>query len=261
LDQPGLLARRGAVGRVGLTAIVAAVSVGVAACGGGGGGATTSAGPPEQPPFTDNRDGLVTPSPALGSANRQPRGESVTYNDPPPPISAGVKAAAETAGCTVKSWPSEPDPSSHMTGEAKTTISVPPLSGAHNPRWSDWGVYNQPIPYKYQLHNLEHGGVVIHYGTQVPVAGVNALRNLWATSPAYLIVVPDSNVKFPVDAVVAGSQQRWLVCKPFKPEQVSAVDAFLKEYRGRGPEQIPAKNTGSPRPGDQPAPVLPDKGA
>ena len=240
------------------------VALGAAACGGGSKGDTTpsNGSPPEQPDFTDNRPGLIEPEPAIDSADRFPRGASVNYNDPPPPIAAAVKAAADAAKCTVASFQSEKDPQNHITGESAATLSIPPLSGAHNAYWADWGVYNKPIPYKHQLHNLEHGGVIIHYGTEVPVEGVNALRTLWAKSPAFLIVVPDSNPKFPKDTVVVGSQQRWLVCKPFTPSQVSAVEAFALEYRGRGPETgVVPKNVGGDRPAGLPAPKIPDKGA
>lgn len=239
------------------------VALGAAACGGGSNGDTTSSNgsAPEQPDFTDNRAGLIEPEPAIDSADRVPRGASVNYNDPPPPIAAAVKAAASAVNCTVASFASEKDPQNHITGESAATLSIPPLSGAHNGYWADWGVYNKPIPYKHQLHNLEHGGVVIHYGTGVPVEGVNALRTLWAASPAYLIVVPDSNPKFPTQAVVVGSQQRWMVCKPFAPAQVSAIQAYVDEYRGRGPEQAAAKNAGGDRPAGLPAPKIPDKGA
>lgn len=92
------------------------------------------------------------------------------------------------------------------------------------------------------------------------MAGVNAIREWWAKSPAYLVVAPDTAPKFPTDVVV-GSQQRWLVCKSFKPEQISAIDAFVNEYRGRGPEQIPAKDAGGDRPSGLPAPKISDKGA
>lgn len=258
MDQPGVLSR------VGLAAVVAAVALGVAACGGGETAGTTSStagSTPEQPDFTDNRSGLVEPEPALDRANRAPRGASVNYADPPPPIAAAVKAAADAAKCTVASFASEAEPQNHIPGESAATLSIPPLSGAHNEYWADWGVYDKPIPYKHQLHNLEHGGVVIHYGTGVPVEGVNALRALWAKSPAFLIVVPDSNPQFPKDAVVAGSQQRWMVCKPFAPAQVSAIGAFDDEYRGRGPEQSLARNVGGDRPDGLPGPAIPDKGA
>lgn len=259
MDQARLL------GRAGLVALAAALTLGLAACGGDGDGTnstSTGAAPtPQQTDFTDDRSGLVEPEPARDSAGRVPRGSSVTYNDPPPPIAAAVTAAAQGAKCTATSFASEAEPQSHIEGESAATLTVPPLSGAHNEYWADWGVYDKPVPYKHQLHNLEHGGVIIHYGTEVPVEGVNALRTLWAKKPAFAIVVPDTHKDFPKDAVVVGSQQRWLVCKPFTPVQISAVEAFVDEYRGRGPEAVAAKNAGGERPGGLPEPKLPDPGA
>lgn len=263
MDQARLLRRAG------LVALAAALTLGLAACGGGDGGnetngGTTSTGAaptPQQAEFTDDRSGLAEPEPARDSAGRVPRGSSVTYNDPPPPIAAAVTAAAQTAKCSATSFASEAEPQSHIDGESAATLTIPPLSGAHSEYWADWGVYNKPVPYKHQLHNLEHGGVIIHYGTEVPVEGVNALRSLWAKKPAFVIVVPDAHKDFSKDAVVVGSQQRWLVCKPFTPAQISAVEAFVDEYRGRGPEAVAAKNAGGERPDGLPGPEISDKGA
>ncbi len=258
MDQARLLTRAG------LAALAAALTLGLAACGGGGddpGTTTGGSAPPQQADFTDDRSGLVEPEPATDAAGRAPRGSSVTYNDPPPPIAAAVTAAADAAKCTVRGFPSEVDPSSHISGEAVATQSIPPLSGAHNEYWADWGVYDKPIPYKHQLHNLEHGGVMVHYGVDVPVEGVNALRTLWAKKPAFVIVVPDTSPAFPKDAVVVGSQQRWLVCKPFAPAQISAVEAFVDEYRGRGPEAVASRNAGGATPDGLPEPKLKDPGA
>ena len=249
-----------------IAAAFAALALGLAACGGEETGGTTTGtstgATTPQPAFTDDRDGLVEPEPVEDRANRNPRGASVNYNDPPPPIAADVEAAARAAGCTTKGHQSEVDPQNHIEGESATVISIPPLSGAHSEYWARWGVYNKPVPYKYQLHNLEHGGVIVHYGTEVPVAGVNAVRELWARKPAFVMVVPDSTPTFPKDAVVAGSQQRWLVCKPFTPAQIPAVEAFIDAYRGRGPEPASAANIqGVDRPDDLPAPKIEDKAA
>ena len=88
---------RRTIGRLGCAAVAAAAVMGLAACGGGDSTSTTSGGdPPQQAPFTDDRDGLATPTPASDAAHRQPRGPSVNYNDPPPPIAAAVTAAATT---------------------------------------------------------------------------------------------------------------------------------------------------------------------
>ena len=231
-------------------------------CGGKSDPTPTGPAPVPQREFRDDRPGLVEPTPVPDSANRNARGPSVNHNDPPPPISATVEAAAREVGCETRSFASEPEPALHVERDAATTQSIPPLSGAHNKYWARWGVYDVPVPYTFQLHNLEHGGVILHYGTEVPVAGVNALRELWARKPAYVIVVPDSHPQFAPDAVVAGSQQRWVSCKPFKPAQISAIEAFVDDYRGRGPETQPAVNVqNEPRPEGLPAPLLEDPGA
>ena len=43
----------------------------------------------------------------------------------------------------------------------------PPTNGLHRPVWANWGFYQQPVPYAYEVHNLEHGGVIIHIGLKV----------------------------------------------------------------------------------------------
>src|SRR5574337_203355 len=44
--------------------------------------------------------------------------------------------------------------------------SDPPTSGPHAPGLARWGVYTEPVPKEMQVHNLEDGGVVIHYSCQ-----------------------------------------------------------------------------------------------
>jgi hypothetical protein len=241
---------------------VALAALGVVACGGddgddNGNGQNT----PTQQEFTDDRDGLETPEPVADTANRSPRPGGPAYNAPPPPIAASVTSAATAAKCEARGFKSEAQPQSHVSTEAAARESNPPLSGAHNQRWADYGFYNEPIPYKYHLHNLEHGSVFIHYGREVPVEGVNALRQTWAKSPAYIVAAPNTDPKFPVDGVVVGAPQRWLVCKPFAPAMIPAVEAFIAEYRGRGPEGVAALNSPQPRPDDLPEPELPDPAA
>ena len=41
--------------------------------------------------------------------------------------------------------------------------SVPAASGWHYPFWANWGVHNDVIPNEVLVHNLEHGGVGVHY--------------------------------------------------------------------------------------------------
>ena len=49
-------------------------------------------------------------------------------------------------------------------GEAHVPYnSDPPTSGPHMPAIAPWGMYDQPIPKEYQVHNLEDGGVLLQY--------------------------------------------------------------------------------------------------
>jgi hypothetical protein len=48
-------------------------------------------------------------------------------------------------------------------GSAIAYKSNPPASGPHYPSPWQWGVFDQPIPAGYFVHNLEHGGVDVLY--------------------------------------------------------------------------------------------------
>ena len=41
--------------------------------------------------------------------------------------------------------------------------SSPPTSGWHYERWTSWGIKDQPLPPELYIHNMEHGGVILHY--------------------------------------------------------------------------------------------------
>jgi hypothetical protein len=44
----------------------------------------------------------------------------------------------------------------------------PPSSGPHFPLTIFWGMYDAPVDRLRSVHNLEHGGIVIYYGPNVP---------------------------------------------------------------------------------------------
>ncbi len=41
--------------------------------------------------------------------------------------------------------------------------SSPPTSGWHFDRWASWGIKDEPLPPELFIHNMEHGGVILHY--------------------------------------------------------------------------------------------------
>ncbi|MDE2718657.1 MAG: DUF3105 domain-containing protein [Chloroflexota bacterium] len=41
--------------------------------------------------------------------------------------------------------------------------TIPPTSGWHYDRWASWGIKSEPLPSELFIHNMEHGGVILHY--------------------------------------------------------------------------------------------------
>jgi hypothetical protein len=166
----------------------------------------------------------------------------------------GERGALEDAGCTLQSFPALPNKADHSDVPTLTTKpnwnSMPPTSGPHYGQWAIWGSYDEPIPLVQTTHNLEHGGVVIHYGPDVPRDEVDALRTWYneTDDPNALIIVPLGSNKDKItlsawtapDASTAGTRDRgrgWLAsCKTFDE---GAFKAFIDEHRYLGPERIP----------------------
>ncbi len=100
------------------------------------------------------------------------------------------------------------------------------------------------------VHNLEHGGVVIHYGPDVPQAEVDKIRQLYADDPFGLVVAPLATNKdkitlsaWTVPEAAIGTSDRgrgWLArCSKFDED---AFNAFIDEHRYQGPERLPPES-------------------
>ena len=96
------------------------------------------------------------------------------------------------------------------------------------------------------VHNLEHGGVVIHYGPDVPQAEVDKIRAFYADDPNGLIVapLPANGDKITLTAWTVpdselGTESRgrgWLArCSTFDED---AFSAFVEVHRYKGPERL-----------------------
>jgi hypothetical protein len=163
------------------------------------------------------------------------------------------RAALQDAGCTLQSYPALANKSDHsdvptLTSKPKWN-SNPPTSGPHYGQTAVWGFYErgEEVPLVQSTHNLEHGGVVIHYGPQVPDEQVDEIRSYWEDDPNGLIVapLPSNGNKITLSAwsapdATTGTQDRgrgWLAtCTEFDE---GAFDAFLEQHRYQGPERIP----------------------
>ncbi len=105
---------------------------------------------------------------------------------------ADFTKAAKAADCTVQDFgtdkggvhlqPNDPDPASWD--------SDPPTHGPHDPVWAIWGQYDQEVPQRNLVHNLEHAGLVIQYGPQVPAAQLDALKQAVLKDTQWTVLAP-----------------------------------------------------------------------
>jgi hypothetical protein len=116
--------------------------------------------------------------------------------------------------------------------------SNPPTSGWHyGGGTGPWGVSTQPIPDELTVHNLEHGGVVIHYRQGLDQATVDQLttltRQLQQQSPC-IVLVPRPSDK--LDTPIAVTAWTWLM--KLNSFDAAAIGAFFRKHVDQGPEHV-----------------------
>jgi Protein of unknown function (DUF3105) len=162
--------------------------------------------------------------------------------------SGSERAALEEAGCTLQAYPGLEG--THLTElrpkEREKWNSFPPTSGTHYGQPAVWDFYDQPVLLVQSVHNLEHGGIVIHYGKDVPDAEIEKIRSWYLEDPNGLLVAPLPALKnkialtawtTPDTGTTARDHGRgWLaVCPNFDEDGFSA---FVDEHRYKGPERF-----------------------
>ena len=144
------------------------------------------------------------------------------------------------AGCTLKTYPEQP--ARHIASyDAKVKYaSFPPTSGTHYQQPVIWGAYPEPVVTVQEPHNLEHGGVVIHYGNEVAAGAREQLQAFYDESPNGLVMAPLPELGRRITLTAWTKLAR---CERFDED---AFAACRGAYRGKGPERFPV---GSLEPG------------
>ena len=164
-------------------------------------------------------------------------------DDPP----GDARAALEAAGCTLGATPALEGVHSITTpdGSSPKWNTDPPTSGPHYQVPAVWGVYTDPVNQAQLVHNLEHGGVAIQYGSEVPAATVQQLKAFAQDHPRGTVVAPYPSLG---DQIALGA---WVTESASEPEKgtaylakcpgfdEAAFVAFLDAYQFRGPERFP----------------------
>lgn len=159
----------------------------------------------------------------------------------------GDPAALEDAGCTVQTFPAQQGDHVTELPAGYEHNSDPPTSGAHNPQPAAWDLYDEPVDQLILIHNLEHGGVVIQYGDDVPEADVGALVDWYRDDPNGIVIAPRSELGNQIALEAWNGEQHGngnsetgtgvlAKCPRFDK---GAFGAFLDEYGFKGPEAFP----------------------
>jgi hypothetical protein len=169
---------------------------------------------------------------------------------------AGIAQTMREAGYTFKSYPALANNSNHTDVPSVDTKvkwnSNPPTSGPHYGQWALWGAYDRPVPLTMSTHNLEHGGIVMHYGPDVPAAEVEKLREFYRDDPNAMLLAPLPTAG---DQIIVSAwyfdEERGADDSGYRGEgkqargktvDSEALASFRDEFRYKGRERIPAEN-------------------
>jgi hypothetical protein len=153
----------------------------------------------------------------------------------------------EEAGCTLETFPGQEG--THVAPDAKPKWnSTPPTSGPHVGSPAIWGFYDSPVQLIQSVHNLEHGGVVIHYGPDVTDETIAQIRQLYDGDENGLLVAPLPSLR-PRNAIAltawtaperaaGGDNGRGYLAKCTSFDE-TAFSKFIDEHRFKGPERFP----------------------
>jgi hypothetical protein len=150
--------------------------------------------------------------------------------------SSGSKAAVKTligAGCTYKHYPAQARTPHYVTLNPKpkpSWNSYPPTSGRHYYQWVIWGDYTEPVPLIKEVHNLEHGGMIIQYGNKVPKADIANIDAFWRQDPTAILVAPLPNLGHKI------AMTAWTNLAECTSYNQKAFKAFRSAFRFHGPE-------------------------
>jgi hypothetical protein len=110
-------------------------------------------------------------------------------------VGGGDEGSGSAGPCTREAFPAleashiETLPQGKLPDDYRYN-SFPPSSGYHSGQTAIWNVYDDPVPEENLVHNLEHGGIAVQYGSNVPPATVAKIVAWYQESPEGMIVTP-----------------------------------------------------------------------
>ena len=159
-----------------------------------------------------------------------------------------VRADLVAAGCTLQAVDAQPGRHSLGPDDTAEWNTDPPTSGPHfgfdqnrNLGTVIWGAYDEPLQLARVVHNLEHGGVYIFYGDDVPEATVEQLRAFYDDHETGTLIAPYPKLgdQIALGAWVSEADEAkgYLAKCPRFDEK--AFSSFFSGFQFKGPERFP----------------------
>ena len=160
---------------------------------------------------------------------------------------ASVRADLEAVGCTLKTVKALPGRHSISDpgGTSDKWNTDPPTNGPHYGQAAIFGIYQDELEAARVIHNLEHGGIFIQYGKDVPRATIEELKTFYDGHQKGTLLAPlpslGSKVALGVWTTPSPSSTNdgtahVAKCTTFDEK---AYAAFFDAYQFKGPERFP----------------------
>jgi len=152
----------------------------------------------------------------------------------------------QAAGCTVTSVNALKGEHTIATpaGTSKKWNTSPPTSGPHYQVPAIWGAYTEPLLPAQVVHNLEHGGIFIQYGSRVPIATVDELKAFYDAHQNGTLLAPlptlGDKVALGAWTTSGGSSNGTAHLAKCTAFDEKAFSTFFDAYQFKGPERFPS---------------------
>jgi hypothetical protein len=160
---------------------------------------------------------------------------------------AGAPARSTAGACSVKTYPGLPVKHTANINLKPKYNSFPPTTGTHFQFPAKFNLYTIELPQLVVVHNLEHGGVAVQYGSKVPAATVAKIKQWYLGDTNALLVAPLAKLGNRI-ALTAWNAAPYSSTPPDPGRGIVATctrfdaaefTAFVKKHRYKAGERFP----------------------